>query len=281
MATSLAVLSRLAAAIPAPWDDALARAAAALTPGSRHEAARANAAALFPNADADHLARLANRAYARFMIEYLREMRRLDDPARNPLTVGPGVREALERGRGLVMFTAHVGNWEMGARTLARLGRPIKVIAEPQYARSWRESVISAKHEAGIEILSPSTSPRLLIRSLREGAVIGLLVDGAGYTHGRPSIVAGHAATLPSGPARLAALSGAVLAGGTCFRTAPDRFQSELHALAGTEQAPVRDADVLHAAMARWLEDLLLAHPGEWCIFRPFFAHAPALRKAA
>lgn len=280
MAPSLTVLSRLAAAVPPSWDDALARALASLTPPNRHAASRANNAVLFPHATED-LARAANQAYARFMIEYLRELRRGDDSVRNPLTIGPGVREALESGRGLVMCTAHVGNWEMGARTLARLGRPIKVIAEPQYAPAWRESVKNSKRATGIEIVAPDASPRRLIRDLQHGAVIGLLVDGAGYTHGRPTHLAGHTTTLPSGPARLAALSGAVLAGGTCFRTSPDHFQSELHALAGTETQPIHDADALHTAIAQWLEDLLLAHPGAWCIFRPFFESQASLRKAA
>jgi KDO2-lipid IV(A) lauroyltransferase len=281
MATSLAVLSRLAAAIPASWDDGLARVLARLTPSSRQAAARANASMLFPGADADDLARSATRSYARFLIEYLRELGRADDPVRNPLTVGPGVREALDSGRGLVMCTAHVGNWELGARTLARLGRPIKVIAEPQYARAWRDTILASKQSAGIEIVAPGVSPRALIRALSEGAVIGLLVDGAGYTQGRATHLAGHTITLPSGPARLAALSGAVLAGGTCFRTSPGHFASELHALGGTEHAPVHDADALHAAIAQWLEDLLFAHPGEWCIFRPFFSAAAAMRRAA
>jgi len=153
MATSLAVLSRLAASLPPTWDDAIARAAATLV--SRLPAARANNEVLFPQSNANDLARAANRAYARFMIEYLRELRRGDDPVRNPLTVGPGVREALDSGRGLVMCTAHVGNWEMGARTLARLGRPIKVIAEPQYAPAWRETVKNSKRATGIEIVAP------------------------------------------------------------------------------------------------------------------------------
>jgi lauroyl/myristoyl acyltransferase len=114
------------------------------------------------------------------------------------------------------------------------------------------------------------------VRFLGQGGVLGLLVDGAGYHVGDPARLAGRETRLPSGPAKLAALSGAVLAGGTCFRVAPDRFQSELHALAGTERAPVEDAAVLHAAVARWLEELLLAHPGEWCIFRRFFDEGPA-----
>jgi KDO2-lipid IV(A) lauroyltransferase len=259
----------------------VARAVGALTPPSRHAGARINAAVLFPDVDPEPIARAANRAYARFLIEYLREMERRDDPSRNPLTLGPGVREALDRGRGLVMCTAHVGNWEMGARALARLGRPITIVAEPQYATSWRDAVRSDKRASGMEVVAPDVSPRALVRALEQGAVIGLLVDGAGYSQGRLTRVAGHDVSLPSGPARLAALSGAVLAGGTCFRVAPDRFVSELHAVGGTERSSVRDVNALHAALAQWLEGLLLAHPGEWCIFRPFFEPLPAAARRA
>jgi KDO2-lipid IV(A) lauroyltransferase len=276
---SLALVSRLAAALPASWDDPLAAVAAAVSvlavPRRRAHAA-ANAAALFPGADARSLARRAERSYARFLLEYLRDVGRStgDDAARNPWTIGPGIEEALAQGRGLVMCTAHVGNWEMGARALARLGRPITIVAEPQYAPSWRSAVHEAKRRGGMAVVAPDVPARALVRSLEQGGVIGLLVDGAGYAHGRVTRLAGHRVALPTGPARLAALSGAVLAGGTCFRTAPDRFQSELHALGGTERAPVEDVDALHAAVARWLEELLLAHPGEWCIFRPFFDDA-------
>jgi lauroyl/myristoyl acyltransferase len=273
---SLALLSRLARALPASWDDPLAAMAAAVSalamPG-RQAGAVANAAALFPDADAGSLARRAQRSYARFLLEYLREVGRgsRDDDARNPWKLGPGVEAALASGRGLVMCTAHVGNWEMGARALARLGRPITIVAEPQYASSWRPAVREAKRAAGMEVVAPDVPARALVRALEQGGVIGLLVDGQGYAHGRVTRLAGKDVSLPTGPARLAALSGAVLAAGTCLRTAPDRFQSELHALGGTERAPVRDAEALHAAVARWLEELLLAHPGEWCIFRRFF----------
>jgi KDO2-lipid IV(A) lauroyltransferase len=278
---SLRLLALLARVLPARWDGPVAAAsarAARLAAPSRHEGARANAAALFPAGPHDRIARQAGEAYARFVIEYLRGLGRgqADDPARNPLEVGPGVRQALDAGRGLVMCTAHLGNWELGAQALARLGRPIRVVTEAQYAPSWRRTVSDAKRLAGIDVARPSDSPRSLVRFLEDGGIVGLLVDGAGFSRGAPARLGAHEVRLPAGPARLAALSGAVLAGGTCFRVGPDRFSSELHALAGTEHGPVREAGLLHAAVARWLEDLVLAHPGEWCIFRRFFDAAPA-----
>lgn len=277
---SLRALALLARVLPARTDGPLSGVAAGiarLLAPERHAGARANAAALFPDASAERLGARAGAAYARFLIEYLRELGRghPDDPARNELEVGSGVREALAGGRGMVMCTLHLGNWEMGARALHRFGRPLRIVAEPQYARAWRDEVVRSKRATGMEVVSPSESPRALVRFLRDGGILGLLVDGSGFARGTPARLAGHDVLLPAGPARLSALSGAVLTGGTCLRVAPDRFRTAIGPLAGTEIGPVTDVDRLHAAMARWLEQLLLAHPGEWCIFRRFFDAAP------
>jgi KDO2-lipid IV(A) lauroyltransferase len=246
----------------------------------RERAARDNAATLFPRLGAgavQRLGRAAGVAYVRFLIEYLRHLGR--DPEelgqRVLLAPEPRVVAALERGRGLVVCTAHVGNWELGALALARLGRPVTVVARPQFLPSWRARVREAKESAGIRVISPEGSIPVLAQALEKGGIVGLLVDGGGFSRGAPARIAGREVLLPVGPARLAALSGAVLAGGTCRRVGPDRFAAEMAPLAGTEHEPIADPGVLHAAVAAWLEGTLLEFPGGWCVFRPFFA-APA-----
>src|SRR4029453_5828521 len=133
---SLHLLAQLARVLPARWDGALSATAghvAGLAAPARPRGARANAAALFPDAAADRLGTRAGAAYARFLIEYLRELGRgnPDDPGRNALVVDPALCGALDTGRGLVMCTAHLGNWELGARALSRFERPLRIIAEP------------------------------------------------------------------------------------------------------------------------------------------------------
>ncbi len=288
----ISALARVARALPPGSDGAAATLAAWLARRIRPEreaAARANAALLFPALGSrthGRLARDAGAAYARFVIEYLRHLGIAPETLARRVRFDPhpGIVDALADGRGLVACTAHVGNWELGALALTCLGRPVTVVARPQFLPSWRPAVREAKESAGIRVIAPEGATPILTRALEEGGIVGLLVDGDGYSRGRPARLAGQGVALPFGPARLAAATGAVLAGGTCLRVGPDRFAARLVPLGGTEHGPIADSDLLHREVAAWLEGVLLAHPGAWCVFRPFFAPiapaAPAARTA-
>jgi len=275
---------RAARVLPPAADPPVAGAVAWLTGRflpERERAARANLAGLFPDRDAAEHARLARRAsaaYARFLLDYFRAMSFPSHAlsARDSFTAPIEVVRALDQGRGLVVCAAHVGHWERGALALARLGRPVHVVARPQLLPAWARPIRQAKERGGISVVSPEGSSRTLARALREGEIVALLVDGAGYRRGRPACIAGRPVALPSGPARLAAATGAVVVGGTCLRFSPGRYHTSLAPLARTHLRPSVDVDELHSAIPRSLEQLLLGHPGEWCVFRPFFEAATA-----
>jgi KDO2-lipid IV(A) lauroyltransferase len=259
--------------LPIAW--AAARLTYLLRP-ARHRAARSNAAALFPHLGAEELDRLALQSsvsYARFLIEYVRSLG-LDTHQlweRVEFRLDAAVEKSIAAGRGIIICAAHVGNWEVGAIALRKLGLEVVVVAGPQYAVSWQRGVHAAKNRNGIRIVDPSQSPRPLLRHLERGGAICLLADGDGYARGRPALIRDRPVRLPEGPSRLAARSGAVLAGALCQPVGPFRFEVELTALAGTGVAPVEDEALLHHGVATWMEGLLVEHPGNWCIFRPFF----------
>jgi KDO2-lipid IV(A) lauroyltransferase len=246
----------------------------------RERAARRNLAVLRPRwapAARAAAARGASTAYARFLLEYLR----LHDRAPSAVSrlvafdLDAGSEAALSGGRGLVVCTAHVGNWEVGAQALAARGARVAVVAGAQFAPGWRRAVARAKARAGIQIVGPGESPRRLLRVLAEGGAVCLLVDGDLYARGWPARVAGCRISLPSGPARLAARSGAALVGSLCLR-AGFGFRVEMRCLGATADGPVADALLLHAAVAAWLEAALERHATEWCVFRPFFEDGAA-----
>jgi len=286
---TLSVLAGAARALPPAADDRVARAAAGVARRLRPErerAARENLSRLFPELPPPAvaaLARAAGTAYARFVIEYLRALdgdpERLAERVR--LRVDPAVTEAVAAGRGLVVCTAHIGNWEMGALVLPRFGRDATVVARPQFLPGWRAGVRAAKLRAGLRVAAPEEPAIALCRTLARGGVVALLVDGAGFARGRAARLAGRDVLLPGGPAGLAARTGAVLAGALCRRVGPGRFAVEIEGLAGTATAAGRDEAALHAAVAAWLERAVRAHPGEWCVFRPFFAAADPAPAAA
>jgi KDO2-lipid IV(A) lauroyltransferase len=89
------------------------------------------------------------------------------------------LRALMAEGRGLIMVSGHIGHWELLARRLVRGGVPCATVA-----RSGRSPFLHAvlerfRAEGKFEVLlrdDPGTA-RAIIRSLRKGMLLGLLID--------------------------------------------------------------------------------------------------------
>jgi KDO2-lipid IV(A) lauroyltransferase len=96
------------------------------------------------------------------------------------VTLDPSIevlRRELARGRGALIVTAHLGNWELLCARLRRLGLDGAVVG---YERPRDESArwLAAMRRAyGVQTLSQQTSAREILRVLQGGLVVGLLAD--------------------------------------------------------------------------------------------------------
>jgi lauroyl/myristoyl acyltransferase len=182
-----------------------------------------------------------------------------------------------DTGRGTVLVAAHVGEWEWGAAALAARGLEVVAVAGTQMNPAWNPALARAKLSLGIKIVGPAQSPARLVRALRRGAVVALLVDGDVATARRPAALGAARAELPLGPARLAARAGARLVAGRCERDGA-RYRVRLTAL---DRGLARgDESARFEAVRGWLTSTLAEDPGRWCLFRPFFSLAPPAAQA-
>jgi hypothetical protein len=89
------------------------------------------------------------------------------------------LRSALRRGKGLLVATAHVGGWNVGAGWLhATTGLHVHTVAGTQIGRSWTSAMRRAYGRRGIWIHDREGSTPRLVRALREGEIVVLHVDG-------------------------------------------------------------------------------------------------------
>ncbi len=88
--------------------------------------------------------------------------------------------EALARGKGLLLFTGHIGNWE----TLSHFSRILNVefcIMADMREDPLIESIVDdLRTRSGATILPPAGKALMLIRELRKGRTIGMVVDSRG-----------------------------------------------------------------------------------------------------
>jgi KDO2-lipid IV(A) lauroyltransferase len=99
------------------------------------------------------------------------------------VSFAPGAEEVLHRamaeGRGLIMVSGHIGHWELLARRLVLAGIPCAAIAKAGADPKLDALLGRFRADGSIEILlreAPSTG-RAMIRCLKQGKLLGLLID--------------------------------------------------------------------------------------------------------
>ena len=76
------------------------------------------------------------------------------------------LKQALARGRGVILTSCHVGNWELGAVVVALMGRHVHAVAGVQLGRWLTGAVRETKNELAIPTVAPEDGFRKLFRAL-------------------------------------------------------------------------------------------------------------------
>jgi KDO2-lipid IV(A) lauroyltransferase len=86
-------------------------------------------------------------------------------------------RSLLQPGQGLIVASAHLGNWEVAARAASML-KPMCAIYRP-FTNPYLDRAVRAQREAeGLRLVSRlADSPLRLLRALAHGEIVALMID--------------------------------------------------------------------------------------------------------
>ena len=281
-----AVLERL----PERVDVGLAR-TLALTVGRRTKAARQHlrtnlAHALAANGDTVEPALLdsfVDRGFASYG-QYWAESAKLPALSKKTITSRFIIAEGLEHllaakslGKGIVIALPHIGSWEWGGSFLASLEMPMTAVAEELEPRELFEWFRAKRRAIGINIEPLNAhAGTVLLQTLREGGVVGLMCDRDIQDNGIPVEFFGERVTIPAGPATLALRTGAALVVAACYSGPGRDHFAVVNPPIGTERtARLRD-DVARVtqAIAVELEGLIRRAPEQWHVLQPRFVES-------
>ncbi len=143
-------------------------------------------------------------------------------------------RRALERGKGVVMVLAHMGNWEALAQWFPNLlppGVPGATVYRPLNNPIMNARVVAARARRGIGLFSKSDNPLGMAGFLRRGGVLGVLSDQRSGAVGELVPFFGRTTSCTPIPAILARRTGAAVVGVSLRSVAPGRWELAFHAL--------------------------------------------------
>ena len=230
-----------------------------------------------------HLAFTSWRNYGRYAADFMRfshfDMHSVE---RNTLDLSQGVNRwqehverAMQPGRGVILATAHFGNWDMAGAILACYA-PLSAVAETFHDARLNELIQNQRQEKGIAIIPMEGSARRILRVLQQNQLVAIVVDRP-MSPGQGTAISffGRKTYVPAGPATLALKSGAAIIPGYVWygqhnkwyiRSFPPIFPQPCKAEDRTHEV-ARLTQCMYDA----LEEMVREWPTQWYMFRPFW----------
>lgn len=177
-------------------------------------------------------------------------------------------KEVLAEGRGLIVLTIHLGNWEVGMAHVASLGSPVNVVLRQEDSEASPFEAGALARE-GVRIVSAGESAWNgldLLLALRRGEIVAIQGDRPFGTLIERVDLFGAPVDLPSGPFRLAQVSGSPILAVSMPIRGHSRYRVVLEGplRVGPGQEGVRAAV---EAFARMIERFVGAWPTQWFNF--------------
>jgi len=183
--------------------------------------------------------------------------------------------QALKEGKGGVVVTAHIGNWEMGAVLLSMLGYPIKAVALPHRERPVNDLFNRRRVEKGVEVIPTNTALRQCIEQLRGNKFVGFVADRDFGTHGVKMEFLGRKTLIPKGAAMFSLKTQAPIIPVFLLRNEDGTFNLSIHPLIRPpkRKLDMNEDEIVLGIMKQYvtvIEDQIRANPTQWLLFREF-----------
>ena len=140
-----------------------------------------NLSAAFPQMSAEQRRGILDACWDHFGRETIR-MQNLpvaEIAIRCPFVNAELLEQAIARGRGVILISAHFGGWEVGALALMSLVKNVRTIARPLDNEFLERDLGRIRARTGAEVLDRRRAARAMLKALSENAVVVILPDQA------------------------------------------------------------------------------------------------------
>lgn len=206
--------------------------------GSRWPAVRNNVRTLLgPDSTAEEVEELTLKVFrhtAANLLTSIKGAHLSPEELREVLTVENRelILRELEKGKGLLILVAHMGNWEVLAQSIPLLdtGKKVANIFRPLNNVYLNKVVVDRREHSGMELFAKGDSFHPPMTFLKEGNVMSILCDQRASNRGILTPFFGRLMSMTPLPELMHRRTGCPIVGGSLQTTSPGRWTLKFHA---------------------------------------------------
>lgn len=215
------------------------------------------------------------QSFALFMYEFLiiRKLNRKTQPRLVKAVGFEKVEKALKDGKGAIMITGHLGNWEWGAALLTYLGYPPTVIATRFKNEFVTKFYYNRRVQQGMEVAYLDEAVRKTLRKVKHNGIVAILGDRDYTRQGIEVTFFGTRTKIPVGALLLGLRSGAAVFPAFAVRVGMCRYHVLFDDPIELTSKGYRE-DEMKEDLKKWvkvLERYVRKYPTQWYRFEPFW----------
>ncbi len=234
----------------------------------------ANLKAIFPEKTKKELSKIRIqifRNFAKYLVDFLRFEELNTDYIRRKIIIENihYLDEALKKGKGVVLLSAHIGNWELGGVVLALLGYPLWAVALPHKTKQVNDFFNAQREIKGMRVITFGKAARSCLKLLKENKIIALVGD-KDFTKEAGIVVNffGRASYLPKGPAAFAIKTGSPIIPVFMLRNPGDTFTLKFGEPVNCDSGSM---ERITSECKNVIEELVKKYPEQWYMFKRFW----------
>ncbi|MBN1404979.1 MAG: lysophospholipid acyltransferase family protein [Candidatus Omnitrophica bacterium] len=181
--------------------------------------------------------------------------------------------KAILNKKGVILISAHIGNWEMGAVVLAKLGYNLNVVALGHKHKKIDKFFAQRRQMLGVKVISFGSALRKCFVCLAQNELLALVGDRDYFDNGVQVPFFNKNTIMPKGPAALSLRFTAPIVPTFMIRGSDDTLTFKFSPAIEYIPTGDRDADIMFLTIkcTKVIEGVVREHPEQWYVFRRFW----------
>lgn len=237
-----------------------------------------NLKAIFPEKSDPEISSIAKQVFVNFG-KYLADFLRFSKIDRayikkNVILKGfEHVDKAVRQSKGIIIITAHLGNWELAGVTMGILGYQIMGVVLPHKDKHVDQFFNHQRTLKNLQVCTLGRAAYHCLAALKENKMIALVADRDFTEHGIVIDFLNKKAIIPKGPAAFHLKTGAPIVSGFLTRNSDDTFTFtfgepfKFDLTGDTEQ----DLRIITTTYIKTIEKYIKDYPEQWYMFRKYW----------